>query len=273
VGFMEFNTSNHGSFVRFPMQPMTSGVTGGVATFQNILKNIDVNNPVENVSSNASYEDKMNDVFRYFNSLGTFTQNATPSIANNAAYTDSSRNNFQFLSGQNGDTCGFDYIVFIGNTFPATPAWTANPPAGGAADLVAASALLNDPNVSFGTNNADLVPLQNTGSNMDVWSKFLFKYGVKIGTGSYRHVTTYTINVCSYSATGVDTCPTDKPGGASQTTLLKSVAAVSNGKYFSASNLSQIQIALSQIFAEVQAVNIVFAATTPPYRSTCAART
>ena len=260
VGFMEFNTQNNGSFVRFPMSSMTST---NITNFQNTLK-INVNGSVENVGSNSTYEDKMNDVFRYFNSLGTFRQNATPTVANNGGYTDSNRNNFQFIAGQNGDTCGYDYIVFIGNTFPNTQSWTANPPAGGAADLVAAASLLNDPNVTFGTNNADLIPLQNTGSNVDVWSKFLFKYGVKVANGSYRHVTTYTINVCSYSATGVDTCPTDQPGGASQTTLLKSMASVSNGKYFSASNLAQIQTALSTIFAEVQAVNSVFAATTLP---------
>jgi len=261
VGFMEMNTKNNGAFVRFPMSSMTSA---NITAFQTISKNIDVNAPVENVGSTATYEDKFNDTFRYFNSLGTFVQNATPSIANNGGYTDSNRNNFQFIAGQNGDTCGYDYIVFIGNVFPNTPAWTAYPASGGAADLITAANLLNDPNVTFGTNNADLVPVQNTGSNADLWAKFMFKYGVKVANGSYRHVTTYAINVCSYSSTGADTCPTDKPGGASQTTMLKSMAAVSNGKYFSASNLSQIQMALAQIFAEVQAVNSVFAATTLP---------
>src|SRR5882672_10867995 len=39
VGFMEMNTKNNGAYVRFPMQSMTSGSTGGIATFQNILKN------------------------------------------------------------------------------------------------------------------------------------------------------------------------------------------------------------------------------------------
>lgn len=261
VGFMLFNDQNHGSYVRFPMQSMTSTA---VTNFQTVLKTLNIQDSTENVGTNATYEDKLNDVFRYFNSLGTYTQNAASVHADAAAYTDAAKNNFKFLTGQNGDTCGYDYIVFIGNGFPNSQAWTANPPAGGAAELVSAASLLNDPNVTFGTNNADLVPIQNTGSNADLWSKFMFKYGVKVANGSYRHVTTYTINVCQYDASGADTCPTTNPGGASQTTLLKSMASVSNGKYFSASNLQQIQLALAQIFAEVQAVNSVFAATTLP---------
>src|SRR5258708_5352403 len=103
VGFVEFNTQNNGAFVRFPMQSMTTGTGGGIASFQSVLGSINVNASVETAGSNAAYEDKMNDVFRYINSLGTFTQNATPSIANNSGYTDTSRNNFQFIAGQNGD--------------------------------------------------------------------------------------------------------------------------------------------------------------------------
>jgi len=256
VGFMMFNDQNKGSHVRFPMSSMT---TANLTTLKNLAKGMDIGASANKVGSNSTYEDKMNDVFRYFNSLATFTANAAPAQADAGAYVDSSKNNFKFLSGQGGDTCGYDYVIFIGNNFPNSQSWTANPPAGGAADLVAAAALLNDPtNVNFGTNNANLVPLQNTGSNADVWAKFMFNYGVKVGTGAYRHITTYTVNVCPYSSTGADTCT------GSQQTLMKSMASVSQGKYFPVSNLAGIQTALAQIFAEVQAVNSVFAATTLP---------
>src|SRR5205085_11826604 len=129
-------------------------------------------------------------------------QNTADPNANVNAYTDSSKNTFKFLTGQNGDACGYDYIIFIGNGFPNSQSWTANPPAGGAKELIDAAALLNDSNITFGTNNADLVPIQNTGVNADVWSKFMFKYGVHIPNidpvtgkalgGVYRHITTYT---------------------------------------------------------------------------------
>lgn len=257
VGFMMFNAQNAGSYVRYPMKSMTSA---NITAFQTLISALDPGGSTNKVGSNSTYEDKVNDVFRYFNSFGTYA-GAADAQADASAYTDSTKTNFQFIAGQNGDTCGFDYIIFVGNGFPNAQSWTANPPAGGAAELVTAANLLNDPNVTFGTNNADLVPLQNTGSNTDVWSKFMFKYGVKVANGSYRHITTYTINVCSYSATGADTCPSGFP---EQTTLLKSMASVSNGKYFPSSNLAGIQAAFATIFAEVQAVNSVFAATTLP---------
>ena len=259
VGIMMFNDQNQGSYVRFPMSSMTSA---NVTSLQTLTKGMDIGSATNKVGSNSTYEDKMNDVFRYFNSLQTFTQNAAPTVANVGGYVDSSKNNFKFLSGQGGDTCGYDYVVFIGNAFPNTQSWTANPPAGGAADLVAAAALLNDSaNVSFGTNNANLVPLQNSGSNADVWAKFMFNYGVKVGTGAYRHITTYTVNVCPWSSTGADTCASSDPN---QVKLMKSMASVSQGTYFPVSNLGSIQTALARIFAEVQAVNSVFAATTLP---------
>jgi type IV pilus assembly protein PilY1 len=252
VGLMMFNDQDKGAYVRFPMSSMTSA---NIASFKTALVGISTNTPADKTSSNTHYTGPMNDVFRYFNSLATYQSNATPTPqANVSGYTDSTKNAFQFIAGQNGDTCGYDYVVFIGNGFPSKDTtWVANPAAGGAADLVAAAALLNDSaNVTFGTNNSQLVPLQNTGSDADVWAKFLFNYGVKVGTGAYRHVTTYTIDACN------SLCDPD------QATLLKSMASVSQGKYFQVTTLSAIQTALSQIFAEVQAVNSVFAATTLP---------
>src|SRR5204863_2524285 len=70
--------------------------------------------------------------------------------------------------------------------------------------------------------------------------------------GVYRHITTYTLDVCK------DQCDSD------QAKLLTSMATVSQGKYFKTTDLAGIQAALSQIFSEVQAVNSVFAATTLP---------
>ena len=143
VGFMMFNAQNKGSYVKFPMQSMTPGAGGGIAKFQTLLKALDPGASANKVGSNSTYEDKMNDVFRYFNSLSTYA-GAADAQADAAAYTDSGKTNFQFLSGQNGDTCGYDYIIFIGNGFPNSQSWTANRPAGGAAEVVAAATLLNE---------------------------------------------------------------------------------------------------------------------------------
>src|SRR5881394_1362819 len=92
VGFMMFNSQNKGSYVRFPMQSMTSSA---ITSFQTILKTLQVGDNTEKVGSNSTYEDKFNDVFRYFNSLGTaFANSADPNHADAAGYTDSSKNNF-----------------------------------------------------------------------------------------------------------------------------------------------------------------------------------
>ncbi|HLX79849.1 MAG TPA: hypothetical protein VKS43_04625 [Burkholderiales bacterium] len=243
VGLMMFDDQNKGAYVRFPMGSMTPA---NIATFKSILVNISTNNPGDKTSSNTAYENPMNDVFRYFNSLATLTQNAAPTPqANVGGYTDSTMNNFSFLPGQSGDTCGFDYIIFIGNGFPNAGSLTP--------DMATASGLLNDSaNIVLNTT-----PIQNTGSNADVWSRFLFQYGVKVGAGAYRHVTTYTINVCNAKCTANQTA-------LNQITLLQSMATVSQGKYFLATSIGAIESALASIFAEVQAVNSVFAATTLP---------
>ena len=236
VGMMMMNDQNQGAFVYFPVQSMTAT---NLAAFKAKLAAINTNSPSFKTAANANYENPMNDVFRYLNSLATFNSGGASSLADAGGYTSTAKSTFKFAAGQNGDTCGFDYIIFIGNGFPNAGSVTP--------DMATAAALLSDSNVTVST-----VPLQGTGSNADLWSQFMFQYGIKIGTGAYRHVTTYTVDICN------DSCE------ANQATLLTSMANVSHGKYFRASSLSAIQTALSTIFSEVQSVNSVFAATTLP---------
>jgi len=149
------------------------------------------------------------------------------------------------------------------------------PATGGAAELITAANLLNDTNVTFGTNNADLVPVQNTGSNPTSGQSSCSSTASKWQTAPIATSTTYTINVCQYSATGADTCPTMNPNGAEQTTMLKSMASVST-----ANILRQQPEARSsrppRSSLKCRSVNSVFAAKTdfcPVSESTCAART
>lgn len=251
VGLMMFNDNTAGAYVRFPMSAMNSS---NITSFNSVLAGINTNNPGDKVS-NAKYENVMNDAFRYFNSFATYTQNATAAAASFNGYTDppasgncgtGNCNNFKFLSGQNADICGYDYIIFIGNGWPSQT--QAISP-----DLGNAAALYND-SANVAVNTA---VIQNTGRNPDVWSRFMFQYGVKVGTGSYRHITTYTIEVCKDQC---DKTQTDVDFA----TVMKSMASVSQGKYKRAKSLSEIQTTLTDIFAEVQAVNSVFAATTLP---------
>src|SRR5207248_3321977 len=122
VGLMMFNPTQSGnqggSYVRFAMSPMTST---NITNLKNtLLMSVHANaNKIGAASANA-YEDKMNDAFRYFNSLPTLRSGlASGQVPDANGYSDSpTDNNFKFITGQNGDTCGFDYIIFIGNGFP-----------------------------------------------------------------------------------------------------------------------------------------------------------
>ena len=237
IGLMMFNDQDKGAYVRVPMKPMNSA---NVTAMRNVLVGINTNDPEDKAGSNSLHDKVMNDAFRYFNSLSTFggTGAAAP-VADVAAYTSTAKTAFQFLANVNDTSCGYDYIIFIGNGISNKSE--------GLATLDAAAALLNDPSV---VPNKTI--LNNLGRTSDVWARFLFQYGVKIADGVYRHITTYTIDVCK------DQCDADNA------TILKSMATVSQGKYHKATNLGEIEAALKLVFAEVQAVNSVFAATTLP---------
>lgn len=240
VGLMMFNDQNKGAYVRFPMKAMNA--TNRTA-FRTLLAGIGTNKPAEKTAANASYEHPMNDAFRYLNSFNTFGgTGAAETLADTGGYTSSAKTTFTFTpSLLPTNTCGYDYIIFIGNGFP-------NADGSYATNLTNAATLLSDSsNVTVKTT-----PLQSTGSNADLWSQFMYEYGTKIGSGVYRHVTTYTLDVCSAQ------CQTD------QATLLQSMANVSFGRYFKTTNLAAIETALDTIFAQVQSVNSVFAAATLP---------
>ena len=135
------------------------------------------------------------------------------------------------------------------------------------------------------TANGGTAPSQITLSNVspdsnsqqgnwaDEWAKWMSindcRTGVTDANGAgndmpgIQTVVTYTIDV------GPSNVIDPSVGGAGWSTLLKSMASSSGGKYFAINNsdpneAQAIQNALQTIFNEVQAVNSVFAATTLP---------
>jgi Tfp pilus tip-associated adhesin PilY1 len=237
VGLMMFNDQDKGAYVRFPLKPMDDTWR---PLLQSALTQISTNDSNDKTASNSSYDNPMNDAFRYYNSFATMGgANAASSQADGTAYTNpSTKTQFQLVANPN-NICGNDYIIFIGNGFPNSV------PVSPAID--SAAALLNDPNVVV---NKTVV--QNTGVNADIWARFLFDYGVKVSDGKYRSISTHTVDVCR------DNCNTN------QEILLRKMADVSAGSYYQTKDLSQIEAALKEIFQKVQAVNTVFAATTLP---------
>jgi Tfp pilus tip-associated adhesin PilY1 len=247
VGLMMFNSQNKGGYVKFPMLPMDELVNR--PALQTVVKDIaavgtGVNDDDNKAAANSNYENPLNDAFRYFNSFATFNSPGGPdpfAKADSRGYTSAtSKNVFSFLESTKDSACGYDYIIFIGNKFPNTNTTFST-------EIDAAAALFNDTSVVV-----DKTINQTTGRSGDIWTKFMFQYGVKVDDGVYRHVTTYTLDICNAH------CDT------SQATLLSKMAEVSQGKYYQAKTLAKIETALTEIFQEVQAVNSVFAATTLP---------
>ncbi|MEQ1440255.1 PilC/PilY family type IV pilus protein [Fontimonas sp. SYSU GA230001] len=106
-------------------------------------------------------------------------------------------------------------------------------------------------------------PPTQAGKNfmMDEWAKFLRQVGVPLpGTNPVvrAQVTTYTIDVFNAQQ------------DADSSSLLFTAAQpnVGGGRYYQAKNENQIQTALGEIFAEVQAVNTAFASASLPVSAT-----
>jgi type IV pilus assembly protein PilY1 len=143
-------------------------------------------------------------------------------------------------------SCGGNYIIYISNGPVQDP---------NSDNTKARNELLNAAN-AVGLNGAAEIadiPISPAGSmvNMaDEWARFMKK--------SPRRITTYTIDV-DKRLTGQ---------GPGWTALLKSMASVSDGKYFDVSSGinagEEIEKALGQIFSEIQAVNSVFSSVSLP---------
>jgi type IV pilus assembly protein PilY1 len=101
------------------------------------------------------------------------------------------------------------------------------------------------------------------GNWADEWARWMSINDCNNSIPGTQNVTTYTVDIGPANVTDPST------QGAGWTTLLKSTAISSGGKYFAINNsdpneAQAIQNALTTIFDEVQAVNSVFAATTLP---------
>jgi type IV pilus assembly protein PilY1 len=113
-----------------------------------------------------------------------------------------------------------------------------------------------------GQNRVDLYSLQSCNlvttttvstdaRYADEYTGFLYNTDVSSVAGQ-QNVTTYTIDVYKNRQ------------DFSQTALMRSMASAGGGKYFAASDLSQLGKAFSSILAEIQSVNSVFASSSLP---------
>ena len=226
-----------------------------------------VSSDADEVPSNTNYDDLMNSAFRYFagkdkwkdgNGSSQDRRDYNGNLNNTAAQPSTSAGLSGFsLSSATATTynppvsvsegCAKNYIIFIGNGFPSN--------VGSAAELTAVGSL-----VGATPDTSQIISISPKNPYADEWARFMYTSGVPSVVNDPRNpgvklrnkIATYTIDVCK------DACD------ASQATLLKSMAKVGGGKYFRSTSKASIKSALALIFAEIQAVNSVFASATLP---------
>lgn len=333
VGLALFNNSTatrDGAYVRSAVMPMTpSNRAALIAKLDTIISNFNT----ETAASSVQYGAALFDAFKYF---GGFTNpaNATTDLApaTNPAYssvpvfgtqfwgsnnTDGSKPDATAYSGSNyvpiaATSCGRNYIIFIGNGFPAKDDVTssdmgdvlknltnpASPPAtisqfpvttysagttcsnitgqscsAAASCTTTLSGFSNSTSTIYACNkgagatactgNNKRVQACNvvsttgapsgnaTGRYADEFTDFLYRTDAN-SLASQQNVTTYAIDVYK-DQQNLD-----------QTSLMRNMATYGGGKYFAASDLSQLGKAFDNILAEIQSVNSVFASSSLP---------
>lgn len=328
VGLALFNNSNasrDGAYIRSAVKPMTvSNRAALIAKLDTLISDFGT----ETAGSSLQYGAALFDAFKYF---GGFTNpaNATTDLApaTNPAYSGIPVFGTQFWGSNNADgskpdataysgnnyvpiaatSCGRNYIIFIGNGFPAQDDTStdmsqvlknltnpASPPStiaqfpvatysagstcsnvtgqrcGTAASCTAAlSGFTNSTSTIYACKSASCPLLDErvqacnvvtttaapsgnaTGRFADEFTDFLYRTDVNSLAGQ-QNVTTYTIDVYK-----------DKQN-LDQTSLMRNMASYGGGKYFAASDLSQLGKAFDNILAEIQSVNSVFASSSLP---------
>lgn len=249
VGLMTFtetgggNSGNAGGYVRAAIRLMNSA---NKTIYQNLVNGLDVN---ADKSNGGKFGASMEEVYLYFsggvpyagnnkdkadyagNTSGTAASNAVYALTNNAL---PSKAGSPYVTPVVA-SCAKNYIIYISN--------------GAAQDSIAGTTQATSALAAAG-GSTTTIPISPSGSQSNVadeWARFMKK--------SNLGITSYTVDINKVT-TGQ---------GPGWTALLKSVAAVSGGKYFDVtSSGTQIADSLTAIFSEVQSVNSVFASVSLP---------
>lgn len=279
VGLLMAAGSN-GGYVRFAVRTMGTTNKSALQSMLNTMKTNfgnDGDNDDKVNTASIVYDSMMNSAYRYFNGFARFGTTDLPSGSqtdlrdydgNNLSPTKqtaypNSLGGYSLSSSAAASYsrpasaaagCAKNFVIFIGNGYPNQ--------AGATTDLTDAAALAG---ITNATTLTGITTAVSGGSPRlaDEWARFMYTYGVKSTVDDPRSttspkaklvnkITTYTIDVCK------DACEAD------QATLLKSMAKVGGGKYFKSTSKAEIKNALALIFAEIQAINSVFASATLP---------
>ena len=253
VGVMFFtetgnpNNNTDGGYVRAAIRPMSST---NKATYAALLNSLNV---LSDKSNGGKAGLTMAEAYRYFSSgavrsgnnkvKADYTGNTSGSTQSNAVYALSGNAISSFTAssyaGPNLSNCAKNYIIYISNGAVQD----------NNSDTTTATTLLGS---AGGSTTA--IPISPSGSQdnvADEWARFMRE--------SPQQITIYTLDIDKVT----------NGQGPGWTALLKSMASVSNGKYFEVSSgaAQNIVDALNTVLSEILAVNSVFASVSLPAAS------
>lgn len=235
--------SDSGGYVR-------SAISSNLSDLSRLVGRLNVNS--DKTSGDVPYGAAMFEAYKYFG--GGDTSTVPPASIGSEGYgplayighRESARDSSAFVGTSDfydspiTDACQKNYIIVISNGLPP-----ANSDSG-------SETLLS--NVGGNSTSITLPSSRATSSLGDEYARFLYNTDVSSLSGK-QNVITYTIAVYKEPIGGQDP---------NNVILMKSMAAQGHGRYFDATDASSLDLALSTIFNEIQAVNSVFASVTLP---------
>jgi type IV pilus assembly protein PilY1 len=185
-----------------------------------------------------------------FDKFGALRYSGNPDPKSDAAAYTSDAAKTGYTTPINADnSCASNHIIFIGNGFPSTDAPASLLSGVGGTPTPQLLMPAARPQAPF--NEKDAFPASNRIRNADEFAKFLFETDTNSAAGK-QNALVYAID--AYNA----------QQDLDQTRLMKSMAKYGGGQYYAARSQSEIEVALSKIMVDIQAVNSVFTSATVP---------
>jgi type IV pilus assembly protein PilY1 len=248
------NNGPDGGYVRSAVRPMTAANRLAMAS---LITSLD---QIGDQGNNATVSLAMHEIYSYF--AGGAARSGIKKkrdYAGNVIAGLTASNNVYALPGNAlsssaatdyaspiTDGCQRNVLIFISN----------GPPNDNNASLKFSEGLLSG---LVGKSPPDTISINPSGQQSnwaDEYARYMANADVNTALAGDQHVITYTVEID----------PITTGQGPDTTALFKSMANQGNGKYYAVngSNSTNIEVALNQIFQEVQAVNSVYAAVTLP---------
>lgn len=294
--------SQANGYVRFAMRSMTDANRAALKELFDDIASTAPNAPQDKVAQSANGDNAAEQIYRYYTGLSLpsgiardakedYTSNtdyysagggisvalaakshpATTAALGTCAYNSASATSYNRPSDVNAG-CAKNFVIWIGNTsLDGSTTATAMTAAASEAGISSLSSAYTSQITTYTASNT-----APEGVLLDEWARFMESYGVETGIADPQNpsatlknsIVTYTVDVFPTSAATPPThCIGDTAGGAQQVGqhyIMQSTANAGGGKCFPATNTSQLTNALMAIFAEIQAVNSVFASATLP---------